>query len=335
MGTGAANLELPSVGIEAKHPTITVIVVNYNGKRILADCLSSLARQNAVDFEVIVVDNGSTDGSDLDIPLHLPDARLIRLDRNLGYSAAVNRGIREAGGGYIFTLNNDTELHPDCIGELLSGTGVKGPVGMWATKMVFPDGAINSTGICISRSGAAWDRGMFQPDIGQFEKPGDVFGPCGGAALYRKDMLADIGYFDEDFFLYMEDVDIAFRGRLAGWTCRYVPSAVVVHHHGGTAGYNTDLTIYYGNRNILWYVVKDVPLKILILYFPWILCRNCGVIPYYFVKGNGKSILRAKIDAVLGIRTMIKKRRSIRVTVPLSVIKQWINPWAGRSKCKS
>lgn len=319
----------PTAGTGAGNPTITVVVVNYNGREFIGKCLSSLARQTAGDFEVIVVDNGSTDGSDGDVRQYFPGARLIRMGRNTGYSGGVNRGISEATGRYVFTLNNDTELHPGCIDELLSAVREDGSVGMWATKMIFPDGAINSTGICIARSGAAWDRGMFRPDTGQFDEPGEVFGPCGGAALYRKDMLAEIGFFDEDFFVYMEDVDVALRGRLAGWTCRYVPSAVVVHRHGGTAGFNSALSIYYGNRNILWYIVKDLPPDLLFFNLPWIVCRNCGVIPYYLVKGNGRAIVRAKKDAILGIRKMARKRKTVKVTVPGSAIRNWMSTWAG------
>ena len=132
-------------------------------------------------------------------------------------------------------------------------------VGMCASKMLFPDGRINSTGICISRSGAAWDRGMFEPDRGQYDLEEEVFGPCAGAALYRKEMLEEIGLFDEDFFLYMEDVDLAFRGRLAGWKCIYVPEAKVYPPSWRNSRFGSDLSVYYGNRNVIWYAIKDFP----------------------------------------------------------------------------
>ena len=307
---------------------ISVIVVNYNGKQFLARCLTSLTNQTTKDFEVIVVDNGSRDGSEGEVQKYYPRAALVKLKDNKGYAAALNRGTLESRGDFILALNNDTELDPHFIKELLSASDDDPTLGMWATKMILPDRKINSTGICISRSGAAWDRGMFQEDTGQFDEPGEVFGPCGGAALYRKKMLEDIGLFDEDFFLYMEDVDIAFRGRLAGWRCRYVPSAVVVHQQGGTSGYGSALSVYYGNRNILWYVVKDFPRKTLVTCLPWIVFRNLGVIPYYIIKGHGKTIIRAKIDAILGIPAMLEKRKEIRRTLAESEIRHWINPWA-------
>jgi GT2 family glycosyltransferase len=188
--------------------------------------------------------------------------------------------------------------------------------------MLFPDGRINSTGICISRSGAAWDRGMFEQDLGQYDIREEVFGPCAGAALYRKVMLEEIGLFDEDFFLYMEDVDLAFRGRLAGWKCVYVPEAVVYHYHGGTAGYGSSLSVYYGNRNIIWYAIKDFPMRILITSLLFILTRNLAAIPYYCLRGQGKVILKSKLDG-------LRKRNNVIRKVPEKEIKKFIKTWCG------
>jgi GT2 family glycosyltransferase len=310
-------------------PRISVIVVNYNGRRFLKMCLTSLARQTAGNFEVIVVDNGSDDESDRDVHSFYPRAQLIRLDENMGYPAALNRGVEESHGDFILALNNDTELDPQCIEELLSASNDEPPIGMWATKMILPDGRINSTGICISRSGAAWDRGMFQEDTGQFDEPGEVFGPCGGAALYRRKMLQEIGPFDEDFFLYLEDVDIAFRGRLAGWRCRYVPSALVVHRQAGTSGYGSDLSVYYGNRNILWYVFKDYPSALLMAYFPWIIGRNIGVLLYHGMRGQGLVALKAKVDALSVLSKFSKKRGYFITRISDREISKWMGNWYG------
>jgi GT2 family glycosyltransferase len=306
---------------------ISVIVVNYNGMRFIKGCLTSLAKQTAEDFEVIVVDNGSDDGSEGEVQKYYARARLLKLKDNKGYPAALNRGIGESHGDFILTLNNDTELDPLFIEELLSTSDDEPATGMWATKMVLPDGRINSTGICISRSGAAWDRGMFQEDTRQFDEPGEVFGPCAGAALYRRKMLEDIGLFDEDFFLYMEDVDIAFRGRLAGWTCRYIPSARVVHQQGGTSGYGSDLSVYYGNRNILWYVVKDFPAGLLMRYLPWIVGRNLAVLLYYGIRGHGMVALRAKVDGIAGLGRMVRKRRSVVRKISNRELAKCIRKW--------
>ena len=169
---------------------------------------------------------------------------------------------------------------------------------------------------------------MFEPDKGQYDLREEVFGPCAGAALYRKEMLEEIGLFDEDFFLYMEDVDLAFRGRLAGWKCIYVPEAKVYHHHGGTAGFGSDLSVYYGNRNVIWYAIKDFPLVLLLTSLPFILARNLAVIPYYVLRGQGRVILKSKLDALKGVPGMLRKRSQIVRKTPENEIAKFIHTWA-------
>jgi hypothetical protein len=307
---------------------ISVVVLNFNGKRYLEKCLSSLATQTHKDFEVIVVDNASSDRSADYLNVRFPWVKIVKNGSNLGFAGGTNSGIRLAQGEYILTLNNDTQADMHFLERLSKPMQSDKSVGMCASKMLFPDGRINSAGICISRSGAAWDRGMSEMDYGQYDRRDDVFGPCAGAALYRKKMLDEIGLFDEDFFLYMEDVDLAFRAKLAGWKCIYVPEAVVHHHHGGTAGFGSDLAVYYGNRNVIWYAVKDFPTGLLLTSLPWIVGRNLAVIPYYALRGQGKTILRSKLDALRGLPRMLKKRKSILRRVPEKELERYINTWA-------
>ena len=307
---------------------ISVIVLNYNGRGFLDGCLTSLASQSYSGFEVVVVDNGSIDGSPEYIEANYPWVRLVKNDDNLGFAGGTNAGIRAARGDYILTLNNDTRADNRFIEELIRPMADPA-VGVCAGKMLFPDGRINSAGICVSRSGAAWDRGMFEPDRGQYDSVEEVFGACAGAALYRKKMLDEIGLFDEDFFLYLEDVDLAMRARLAGWKCIYTPRAEVVHHHGGTAGVGSDLAVYYGNRNIVWYPVKDFPLRLLITSLPFILGRNLATIPYYALRGQGRVILKSKIDAMRGVVKMIRKRKDVVRRQDYSGIKRFVQTWGG------
>ena len=306
---------------------ISVVILNFNGKRYLDKCLSALASQTCRDFEVIVVDNGSTDGSAEHLRADFPWAKTIRSEENLGFAGGTNKGIRSASGDYILTLNNDTWVDIQFIEHIIKPMFEK-DVGMCASRMLFPDGRINSTGICVSRSGAAWDRGMFERAEGQYDQEEEVFGPCAGAALYRKAMLEEIGLFDEDFFLYMEDVDLAFRGRLAGWKCIYVPEAVVYHHHGGTAGFGSDLSVYYGNRNVIWYAIKDFPTRLLITSLPFILARNVAVIPYYALRGQGRVILKSKLDALLGIPKMLGKRQIVQRLASSQEMGRFIKTWS-------
>ncbi len=309
---------------------ISVIVLNYNGKGFLNSCLSSLASQTYSDFEVIVVDNGSRDGSPEYVKENYPWVRLAKNDENLGFAGGTNVGIRAAKGEFVITLNNDSRADSRFIEELIKPMADP-EVGVCAAKMLFPDGRINSAGICISRSGAAWDRGMFEPDRGQYEFVEEVFGACAGAALYRREMLDEIGLFDEDFFLYLEDVDLAFRARLAGWKCLYVPGARVIHHHGGTAGVGSDLAVYYGNRNIVWYPIKDFPFRLLITSLPFIVARNLAVIPYYALRGQGGVILKSKLDALKGVVKMMEKRKDVVRRADYSQINRFVEIW-GRMK---
>jgi GT2 family glycosyltransferase len=262
-------------------PLVSIIIVNYNGLHFLESCLSSLTIQTYKKFEIVFVDNGSSDGSIGFVREHYPLIRIVETGKNLGFAGGTNAGIRVARGEFILTLNNDTIADPQFIENLVKPMASDSRLGMCASKMLFPDGRINSTGVCISRSSAAWDRGIFEQDSGQYDKEVEVFGPCAGAALYQRAMLDEIGLFDEDFFIYMEDVDLAFRARLAGWKCRFIPSARVTHYRGGTTGIKSDLSIFYGNRNQLWNAIKNFPVRTLLISLPWIIGKNCAHIPYY------------------------------------------------------
>jgi hypothetical protein len=298
-------------------PKISVVIVNYNGIAYLEPCLSSIEKQTYPSFEVILVDNGSSDGSVDLVKGRFPSVRVIVNERNLGFAEANNVGINASEGALIATLNNDTEVDPRWLESLARAMGTHERVGMCASKMLFmwDRTTINSVGICVSRSGACWDRGMFEPDHGQYEAPEEVFGPCAGAALYRKSMLDEIGLFDGDFFAYMEDVDLAFRARAAGWKCLYVPGAIVYHVNGGTAGYMSDLSIYLGNRNIVWNFVKNFHGRLLFGSVLWAVGRNIASIPYYALQGRGKPAMRAKIDALKGIPTMATRRKAGKADV--------------------
>ena len=323
--------EIPYSGNSEKmtdHPLVTVVVVNYNGRHFLRECLASITDQTYAPLEVILVDNASSDGSVEFVRALFPGIHIVQNNENRGFSGGVNSGIRESNGTYIITLNNDTRMDSHCIRHLVHAMSGDARIGMGVIKMLFPDGTINSTGICISRSGAAWDRDMFKRDSPDNSPGGEIVGPCAGAAMYRRSMLDAIGLFDEDFFLFMEDVDLALRARLAGWECAYVPQAVVYHHHGGTAGFMSDLTVYYGNRNILWYPVKDFPAGYLVTSIPWIMGRTIAVIPYYALRGQGRVILKSKIDGLKGIPDMIRKRRTVKRIITPGIVKKIIRTWS-------
>jgi len=311
-----------------RHPLVSVIVVNYNRKGFLEKCFSSVEAQTYKPIEVILVDNGSVDGSVELVREKFPRVRVLALPGNMGFAKANNMGIAMAKGSLIATLNNDTEATPMWVSEMVRCIASDAGVGMCASKMLFmgSPGVINWTGIMVSRSGACWDRGMSEPDLGQYEAEEEVFGPCAGAAMYKREMLEDVGLFDEDFLAYMEDTDLAFRGRLAGWKCLYVPRAVVYHLGSGTAGYMSDFSIYHGNRNAVWNFVKNYRGLMFFTCLPWAVGRNLAVIPFYAMKGFGFTILRAKVDAVKGLPGMLAKRWRKKPSYP--DVARFINTWA-------
>jgi len=315
-------------------PLVSVIIVNYNGKHYLKQCLSSLSTQSYPAIEIIFVDNGSSDGSVEYVRKEFPSVRIIVSKKNLGFAKGNNIGIKEARGELIATLNNDTEVTPRWLEELVSAMDSDELVGMCASKMLFLDkpDMIQSTGLDISRSGVCWDRGIYEIDSGQYGYMEEVFGPSAGAALYRKKMLDEIGLFDEDLHAYLEDTDLAFRGRLAGWKCLYVPGAVVYHVHAGTGGFETDYFIYYLNRNVIWVVIKNFTKMLFFSSLPWIIGRNIAVIPYYILKGHGRAVIRAKLDAIKGILGMLAKRSRCRVNE--GEIRRFVQMWASMRSSK-
>jgi GT2 family glycosyltransferase len=259
--------------------------------------------------------------------------RFIRSGGNLGYGGGLNKGLAVSTGDAIFALNNDIVLHKSCVMHLAHAMETDPATGMCTPKMLLPDGRLNSTGLCISRSGAAWNRDMGKEDRGAEATEWEILGPCGGAALYRRAMLEQIGSFDESFFMYMEDVDLAARARLSGWGCRYVPEAVVVHANGATAGRGSDLAVYYGNRNILWYPFKNFPLPLLVTSLPWILGRNLAIIIFYSLQGRGMLVLRAKMHAISGLGGIIHKRHTVIRSVPAYEFSRYVQTW-GRGEAR-
>ena len=291
---------------------ISVIVLNWNGKQHLKTCLSSLEKQIFRDFEIILVDNGSTDGS-VDLVRELfPNIRLISLKTNLGFCAGNNVGIKSAKGDLIALLNNDTEVHPNWLEQLYEATQ-KSDAGFFASKMLLFDkrDIIDSAGDEFHTSGFAAKRGWLQPDGLEYDYEKIVFGACAGAALYRREMLTKIGLLDEDFFANGEDVDLSFRANLFGYMCLYVPTAKVYHKGGSTIG-QTGNWFYLMRRNQIWIVIKNLPNQLLLKYILNILAYNFISFFHHLFQGRGKLILRAYFDAACGLPKMLRKRYHIQ-----------------------
>jgi GT2 family glycosyltransferase len=245
-------------------PAASVVVVNWNSRVDLAACLASLRAQSEQGHEVIVVDNGSTDGSLELVRRDFPEVRLVDAGENLGFAEGCNRGIALARGDWVAMLNNDAEAEPRWLEELLRAARTGGPrLGMVQSKIVFrerPD-LTNSTGVLLFSDGLAEDRGYRAP-AAQSEAPGEIFCASAGAALYRRAMLDELrlptGIFDRTFFMYFEDVDLGWRARLLGWSAVYAPSAVVRHAmHGSASRHGRKFVELQCRRNRVRMVLKN------------------------------------------------------------------------------
>ncbi len=295
-------------------PAISVVVLNYNGKRYLESCLGSLEKQTFRDFEVILVDNGSSDGSVEYVEDNFPWVRVIALEENLGFCGGNNVGIRAARGEYVALLNNDTEVEPRWLEELKTALNNNDQVGFCASRMLVhgQPHTIDTVGDVFYACGVGGKRGYLEQDNGQYDEAEYVFGACAGAAIYRRAMLDDVGLLDEDFFAYDEDIDLSFRAQLRGYKCLFVPAAIVYHRIGSTLGRDSDFWLYLSRRNMLYVLLKNMPAPLLL--------RNLHYILAYFLlgdllsvlRGRGKQIWRARLDNLKNLSKTLGKRKAIQ-----------------------
>ena len=240
-------------------PSISVIIPNYNGRAHLPDCLEALRAQNFRDFETILVDDGSSDGSAEWVRRHYPEVQVLELSRNRGWAAAVNRGLRLAAGRNIALLNNDTRADPGWLEALAEAAAAYPEFSFFASKIRLWDrpNFLHTAGDLYGVDGIPRNRGAWEEDRGQYDQASEVWGPCGAAAVYRRSLLEEVGGFDERLFMYLEDVDLAWRAQLRGYRCRFVPQAVVYHKVSATGG--GTLASYYVGRNTLLVLWKNMP----------------------------------------------------------------------------
>jgi GT2 family glycosyltransferase len=302
---------------------VSVIILNWNGRHFLERCLRSLLAQTLHDFEIVVVDNGSKDGSVPFLEEHFPQVRVIVNQENLGFAAANNQAIRATDSEFVATLNNDTEVEPNWLEELVRAAETNGRIGACASKMLFAHdpGMINSTGIALDRAGIAWDRRGGEQDDSTETGTIEVFGACAGAALYRRAMLDEIGLFDEAFFAYLEDVDLAWRAQWANWKTLFVPTARVLHFHSGTGKEGSRFKNWHLGRNKVWAIVKNYPWPQMVLwYLPIILLYDLASIPYTLIwRGDWGAVL-GRLAGLAKLGTAWKAYQAVR---PLRQISGW------------
>ena len=323
----------------AEPPDISVVVVNWNRRDYLRACLQSLAAQRGATFEVIVVDNGSTDGS-AEMARSEFDVRVISNPDNRGFCAANNQAFAAARGRFIALLNNDAEAAPDFLAELRRAFDNAPDIGMAAAKVLVWENPrridrIDKVGHLIYPDGQNRGRGTGEIDLGEdgpYGRTAECLWPDGSAAMYRKTMLDAIGGFDEDFFMFADDAELGLRARIAGWRCLYMPGAVARHHRGGSLDTGSAKRIFLIERNRVLLAAK---------LFPWsLLLLN----PYYFALrlasglaaaagGKGEmarfpgfanklrlswTILCADMAALRLLPRMLRKRRAVREIAKLT-----------------
>ena len=296
-------------------PLVSVVIPHWNGRHHLDDCLNALRRQTFTNFEVILVDNGSTDGSQAYVRDCFPEVQLVELGQNRGFTGACNAGYEVAQGEIVVLLNNDTEADAGWLTAVTQAFQTHPQVGMIASKMLLFDQRdhIHTVGDFYRVDGVPGNRGVWQQDIGQYEIVEQVFSACGGTAAYRRTMLDEIGFLDDDFFFSCEDVDLGWRANLAGWQVLYVPTAVVYHKLKATGGSVTGS--YYDGRNFLYLIWKNYPTSLLRRYWRKILQAQLRITLEALRAWRGEAArarLRGQLAGLWGIFKMWPKRRQVQ-----------------------
>lgn len=296
-------------------PRAAIIIPHYNGQQHLETCLGSLRRQTVSDFEVLLVDNGSTDGTQAYVQAEFPEVRLIELGRNFGFTGACNAGFAAATSPILILLNNDTEVHPHWLENILDAFARHPEVGSIASRMMLFDRRdhFHTAGDFVRLDGLPGNRGAWQKDEGQYDDEEYVFSACGGAAAYRRDVLEQVGYLDDAYFFSCEDVDLGWRINLSGWRVLYLPTAIVYHKLKATGGSITGS--YYDGRNFIRLIVKNMPATLLRRHWRIIWRGQWHITREALRHWRGEAArarLRGQLAGLLRLPQMLKARRQVR-----------------------
>jgi len=302
---------------------VSAVVVSYQARELLLASLGSLALaletiEGAT--EIIVVDNGSSDGAPDAVRTHFRNVRVLELGDNRGFAAAVNVGLRATSGTWLLLLNNDATVEAGAVSALLNAATGRDDVGSLAAQMRFArGGAMNSAGLGVDRLGVAFDRHIGEPPEAGERSVTEVFGASAGAALMRRAMLEQIDGFDDSFFMYLDDVDVAWRARMLGWRCLYVPEAIVHHHHSASSVHGSAFKHFHVGRNRVRLLAKHVPTAHLLRYGPAIVAND---IAHIVVAGLADCTLAPLRGRLRGLREWRKYRAagSERRPVPLAAV---------------
>lgn len=298
-------------------PEITVVVVSYNAGDYLRGCLASLAAQTFRDFETFLVDNASRDGSLalLDEPEFVapPGFAVLRQNDNLGFAAANNIGARAGRGRWLVLLNPDAAAEPEWLEKLMAAVAARPDYRMAASLQIamHEPAKLDGAGDCYLAWGYAW-RGGFGHPLRSAPPSGECFAPCGAAALYPREAFLDAGGFDERYFCYHEDVDIAFRLRLLGERCQFVPEARVRHAGSALTGRGSRFSVFHGVRNGVWTWVKNMPGAIFLFSLPVWFAGTLALLARGVVRGQFLATWDGLVAGFAGLGPALKQRRDLR-----------------------
>lgn len=295
-------------------PQLSVIVLNYNGREWLEPCLSALTTQvDSPPFEVILADNGSTDGSLVFVRDRFPSVRRVDNGGNLGFAAGNNAAARAAQGNVLVFLNNDTVPAPNWLARLHAAMSEAPGRTLVTSRIVFIDrpDTIDSAGDGYLRAGGAFKRGHGS-SASAYARSGEVFGACGAAFAIDRRLFEALGGFDDDFFMVYEDVDLSYRARLLGHSCWFAADAIVQHAGSATLGDTSDMAVFHGQRNLEWTFIKNTPPELLWRTLPSHVIYSLAGVAHYVGKGRGLAAMRGKLAALLGLPRVLAKRRTVQ-----------------------
>ncbi|MEE2987421.1 MAG: glycosyltransferase family 2 protein [Nitrospinota bacterium] len=297
---------------------VAVVIVNFNAGDYLRKCISALKEQVFSPARVLVVDNYSQDHSLEGIEECFPGLEILRQEQNLGFAAANNLGVKQAEDcEWIAFLNPDAFPRPEWLSSLVR-TAKENPGDTFFGCHMTGHGAENimdGTGDIYHVSGLAWRRDHGLPVSSISRDSGEIFSPCAAAALFRRDVFLEADGFDEHYFCYFEDVDLAFRLRLKGHRGRYVPDAVVEHVGSATTHPQSDFSVYHGHRNLVWTYFKNMPSQLVWIYLPQHLLANFAALFWYSLRGQAGVIFKSKWDALKGLSRALDRRKDIQKAV--------------------
>lgn len=294
---------------------VTVVIVNFNGGEMICQCLAALKQQQFRDFVTVVVDNNSTDGSVAAIRQRYAQVQILALDRNMGFAGGVNHALRtHARGPLVALLNPDAFPAPDWLEKLVEAAQTHPEFAAFGSRMYSDEKQqhLDGVGDAYHVSGLPWRQGHGCANSARHDHQREIFAPCAAAALYRLSALQSVDLLDEEFFLYVEDVDLGFRLRLAGYRALYVPQACIQHIGSAFVGRNSDFQVYHGHRNLVWVFVKNMPGMLFWLFLPLHVALNLVTLVWFALRGKGELIFRAKQDALKGIPRYWEKRQAVQ-----------------------